>query len=97
MTARMFAVVPAMVLALGAATARAQPAANPQVQFHQASVNDYTTWFGNIDPDGTAAISSFTGQGEFGEGWIGNSNGDGGPSNVPRPMATTGDEPHAVC
>ena len=86
MTARMFAIVPAMVLALGAVTVQAQPA-DPQVQFHQVSVNDRTTWFGNIDPDGTAAISSFTGQGESGEGWIGNSNGEGGPSNVPRPSA----------
>jgi len=36
-------------------------------------------------PDGTAGISNFTGQGDFGEGWIGNSDGEGGPSDVPRP------------
>lgn len=36
-------------------------------------------------PDGTAGISVFTGQGQDGMGWIGNSNGDGGPSSVPRP------------
>ena len=40
-----------------------------------------------VFPDGTAGISNFTGQGDFGEGWIGNSNGDGGPSDVPRPSA----------
>jgi len=39
----MFAIVPAMVLALGVAMAQAQPAANPQVQFHQASVIDHPT------------------------------------------------------
>ena len=43
MTARMFAIVPAMVLALGAATARAQPASNPDLQFNQASVIDHST------------------------------------------------------
>ena len=36
-------------------------------------------------PDGTAALSVFTGQGDAGTGWIGNSNGEGGPSNVPAP------------
>jgi len=36
-------------------------------------------------PDGTAALSGFTGQGDDGTGWIGNSNGEGGPSNVPAP------------
>jgi len=36
-------------------------------------------------PDGTAALSGFTGQGDGGSGWIGNSDGEGGPSNVPAP------------
>ena len=36
-------------------------------------------------PDGTAALSVFTGQGDAGTGWIGNSNGEGGPSNVAAP------------
>ena len=35
--------------------------------------------------DGTAALGVFTGQGDDGRGWIGNSNGEGGPSNVPAP------------
>jgi len=35
--------------------------------------------------DGTAALSGFTGQGDDGTGWIGNSNGEGGPSNVSAP------------
>lgn len=43
MTARIFVVVPAMVLALGAATALAQPAAKPFVQFQQASLIDHAT------------------------------------------------------
>ncbi len=38
MTARIFAIVPAMVLALGAGTAVAQPAAKRSVQFRQASL-----------------------------------------------------------
>ena len=36
-------------------------------------------------PDGTAALGVFTGQGDDGPGWIGNSDGEGGPSNVPVP------------
>ena len=43
MTARMFAIVPAMVLALGTAAAQAQPAANPRLQFNQASMIDHGT------------------------------------------------------
>ena len=85
MTERMFAIVPAMVLALGAAMVQAQPGANPYGQFHQAGGAAHATWFGNVDPDGTAGLSDFTGQGDFGEGWIGNSDGEGGPSNVARP------------
>jgi hypothetical protein len=34
-------------------------------------------------PDGTAAISGFTGEGRGGDGWIGNADGHGGPSAVP--------------
>jgi len=36
--------------------------------------------------DGTGAMSGFTGQGDDGTGWIGNSDGQGGPSNVPAPL-----------
>jgi len=36
-------------------------------------------------PDGTAALGVFTGQGDDGRGWIGNADGEGGPSNVPAP------------
>ena len=43
MTARMFAILPAMALALGAATAEAQPALNPHLQSNQASVTDHGT------------------------------------------------------
>lgn len=38
MTVRIFAIVPAVVLALGAATALAQPTAQPFAQFDQASL-----------------------------------------------------------
>jgi hypothetical protein len=43
MIARMFAIVPAMVLALGAATTQAEPAGHPHVQFRQARVIDHAT------------------------------------------------------
>jgi len=36
--------------------------------------------------DGTAALSVFTGQGDDGTGWIGNADGEGGPSNIPAPV-----------
>jgi len=39
----MFAIVPAMVLALGAATAQARPAANQHLQFHEPSVINHAT------------------------------------------------------
>jgi len=38
-------------------------------------------------PDGTAALSVFTGQGDSGTGWVGNADGEGGPSNVAAPSA----------
>lgn len=37
---------------------------------------------GSFHPDATAPISDYTGQGHDGEGWAGNSNGEGGPSAV---------------
>ena len=41
-------------------------------------------WFeGAACPDGTASISRFTGEGRGGDGWIGDSDGVGGPSAVP--------------
>jgi hypothetical protein len=43
MASRIFAVVPAMVLVLGSVTALAQPAANPFVHAHQASLIDRDT------------------------------------------------------
>jgi hypothetical protein len=41
-TVRIFAVVPAMVLALGAATALAEPVANPFAHYDQASAMDHS-------------------------------------------------------
>jgi hypothetical protein len=35
---------------------------------------------GSFHPDATARIAGFTGQGDSGEGWAGNSDGEGGPS-----------------
>jgi hypothetical protein len=49
MTARIFAIVPAMVLALGAAAALAQPAAHRFAQFDQASFMDHSTPFPPYD------------------------------------------------
>jgi hypothetical protein len=41
-------------------------------------------WFlGGACPDGTSAISRFTGQGPGGDGWAGNADGVGGPSAIP--------------
>jgi hypothetical protein len=41
-------------------------------------------WFqGAACPDGTASISRFTGEERDGDGWIGDSDGIGGPSAVP--------------
>jgi len=50
-----------------------------------AAAPNATNWSWNASPDGTAALGVFTGQGDDGRGWIGNSNGEGGPSNVPAP------------
>jgi hypothetical protein len=41
---------------------------------------------GSVHPDGTAGIADYTGQGESGEGWAGNSDGEGGPS-AEKPVA----------
>jgi hypothetical protein len=38
---------------------------------------------GSVHPDGTAAIANYTGQGESGQGWAGNADGEGGPSAIP--------------
>jgi len=58
MTAKMFAIVPAMVLALGAATAQAQPATNPHVQLNQASVIDHATPLRPFDQAGAKATDA---------------------------------------
>jgi hypothetical protein len=43
-----------------------------------------SSWFlGAACPDGTAAITRFTGQGRGGDGWTGNASGAGGPSATP--------------
>lgn len=41
---------------------------------------------GSFHPDGTASIAGYTGQGDGGEGWAGDSDGEGGPS-AERPAA----------
>ena len=41
---------------------------------------------GSFHPDGTAGIAGYTGQGHGGEGWAGDSEGEGGPS-AERPAA----------
>jgi hypothetical protein len=38
---------------------------------------------GAVHPDGTAAIANYTGQGDSGQGWAGNADGEGGPSAIP--------------
>ncbi len=38
---------------------------------------------GAVHPDGTAAIANYTGQGDGGQGWAGNADGEGGPSAIP--------------
>ena len=43
---------------------------------------------GSFHPDATARFSNYTGQGSDGEGWIGNSDGEGGPSAEP-PLSET--------
>jgi hypothetical protein len=43
-----------------------------------------SSWFlAPACPDGTAAITRFTGQGRGGDGWAGNASGAGGPSATP--------------
>ena len=38
---------------------------------------------GAVHPDRTAAIANYTGQGDSGQGWAGNADGEGGPSSIP--------------
>ena len=38
---------------------------------------------GAVHPDGTVAIANYTGQGDSGQGWAGNADGEGGPSAIP--------------
>jgi hypothetical protein len=57
MTTRIFAIVPAMVLALSATAALAQPAAQPWAQFDQASLIDHGTALGPRD-DARTMVSS---------------------------------------
>jgi hypothetical protein len=65
MTARIFAIVPAMVLALSATTALAQPAARPFAQFDRASLITHDTALRPVD--GAAAMVSYAAY--LGEGW----------------------------
>ncbi len=45
---------------------------------------------GSVHPDITAGVADYTGQGDNGEGWIGNSDGEGGPSaETPPPNSMT--------
>ena len=53
MTTRILAIVPAMVLALSATAALAQPAAQPFAQFDQASLIDHGTALWPRDDVGT--------------------------------------------
>jgi hypothetical protein len=52
MIVRIFAMVPATILALGTATAVAQPAANPFGQFGRANLIDQSTWLRPFDEAG---------------------------------------------
>jgi hypothetical protein len=56
MTARIFAMVPAVVLALGAATALAQPAAHPFAQFDRAKMLDRSAPLRPYDQASAAAM-----------------------------------------
>lgn len=38
---------------------------------------------GSFHPDATAGYAGYTGRGNDGEGWVGNSDGEGGPSAIP--------------
>jgi hypothetical protein len=54
--------------------------------FLSGCVPDGTTVLGcdgAVHPDGTAAIANYTGQGDSGQGWAGNADGEGGPSAIP--------------
>ena len=50
-----------------------------------APVTSVSAFAATANTDGTAALSVFTGQGDAGTGWIGNADGEGGPSNVSAP------------
>jgi hypothetical protein len=41
---------------------------------------------GSFHPDATAGIAAYTGQGDGGQGWAGDSDGEGGPS-AEKPVA----------
>ena len=64
MNAKIFAIVPAMVLALGVATAPAQPAANPVAQFDLVSRVDHNPLLRPYDQTSAmAAKAAFVGDG----------------------------------
>lgn len=64
MSVRSFGVVPVMVLALGAATALAQPAAHPFAQFDQASPVDHSPSLRPYDQvSATAANAAYVNDG----------------------------------
>jgi hypothetical protein len=58
MTLRIFAMVPATILALGAATALAQPTAHPLAQFGRANLIDHSTWLWSDDQAGAIAADA---------------------------------------
>lgn len=68
-----------VLVSLGGTAHAAAPANGPM-----DPARTCTNW-ASICQDGTAAASGFTGQGEGGTGWIGNADGEGGPSNISRP------------
>jgi hypothetical protein len=37
---------------------------------------------GSLHPDATAGLANYTGQGEDGQGWAGDNDGEGGPSEI---------------
>jgi hypothetical protein len=52
MIVRIFAMVPATILALSASTALAQPSANPFAQFSRANLIDHSTLLPSYDETG---------------------------------------------
>lgn len=72
LVASAFALVTTVAIAAPAAADKPRPEAQCSSWFLAAAC-----------PDGTAAITRFTGQGRGGDGWAGNASGAGGPSATP--------------